>query len=155
MSERPTALAGRRSVQDTPPGYRDSAVEQVSERFVPRVVVVELVVELQQVVVADRSAAFGLFQFRWETPSVHLYAGGDKKIDCARLGGFEHRHLAGRARERIIASVVIDANTDPDVIGRELNITAGFATRSNGSHDWNSSSFVAALVRASIGPSTF
>ena len=154
MSARPRAPAGRRSVQDTPPGYRESAVEQVRERHVPRVVVVQLVVKLEQVIVADRSADLGLLHLGWEIPSVHHYAGGDKKIDGARLGGLEHSHLAVRALERVVTSVVIDANTNPDVIGGELDIAAGFATRPNGSHDWNLSSFVADFVRGSIGPST-
>ena len=132
-----------------------SHIEQVSERFVPRVVVVEIVVEFEQVIMVDRSADLRLVQLCWKTPCVDGYAGGDKKIDGARLSALEHRHLAGRARERVIAAVVVDTNPDAYVSGCEFDITAGFATRPNGSHEWKSSLLVAACVRASIGTAIF
>ena len=103
----------------------------------------------------DRSADLRLVQLPRKTPRVDRNAGGDKKIDGARLGSLEHHHLAVRACERIIAAVVVDTNPDPYVSGRELDVTAGFATRPNGSHEWKSSLLVAVGIRASIGTSTF
>lgn len=49
----------------------DSAVEKVAEGFVPRAVVVKLVVELEEVVMGDRTTVLDLVQLGRQRPGVH------------------------------------------------------------------------------------
>ena len=64
-----------------------------------------------------------------------LDARGDEQVDDPGLGRLHDRHAAGRAAEEVRALVVLDADPHPHIGGRELDITALAAGRSDGGHE--------------------
>ena len=80
--------------------------------------------EIENIVVADLATATGLEQLGGKSPRIHLYAGGDEKINRSMLGRLDDDHCADRAGESVFTTVIIETHPYANIRCGQFHIPA-------------------------------